>query len=261
MVHPDDRSISRMDPVCAHWPSRNRDVAPTPIERPEPEPAAGEILIRVEAASINGFDAAVAAGYVWDMLPHEFPVVLGRDCAGTVDSVGPGVDGIAVGDRVCSVIPGVGLGPTGTLAGRFTAPASRVARAPASVTAPQAAAIGLAGAAALDVVEALDVKDGDVVLVSGATGGVGSFAVQLLAQRGARLPGPHARGRARWSRPGDPRRRHPRRQRALIHERPEESFNVVRQSRHEADCAIAPHLSQRRAEPPTAGSISASPAA
>ena len=166
---------------------RARDEAPALVELDNPEPGAGEVGVTVDAASVNGFDVAVAAGYVWDALPHEFPVVIGRDFAGTVASVGTGVEGISVGDRVTGVISGVGLGPTGTIAERFVARVSAAARVPDSVDPTRAAAIGLAGVAALDLVDTLEVQDGDVVVVSGATGGVGSFAVQLLAQAGARV--------------------------------------------------------------------------
>jgi NADPH:quinone reductase-like Zn-dependent oxidoreductase len=164
-----------------------RGSAPAVLELPDQEPGSGQVRVAVEAASVNGFDVAVAAGYVWDVLPHEFPVVLGRDVAGTVDSVGDGVSDVQIGDRVTAVVTGVGLGPVGTFGDRFTAGASTVARVPDGVTAAQAAAVGLAGATALDAVNALEVGDGDLVLVSGATGGVGSFAVQLAVARGARV--------------------------------------------------------------------------
>src|SRR5436190_14580456 len=95
----------------------SRDAQPALTELPQPDLAAGEVLVEVEAASVNGFDVSVAAGYVWDILPHEFPVVLGRDLVGTVTVVGDGVDNVRVGDRVAGVIPGVDLGPrTGTFA-------------------------------------------------------------------------------------------------------------------------------------------------
>lgn len=84
-----------------------RDTQPAVQDVPQPEPAAGEVLVEVEAASVNGFDLSVAAGYVWDMIPHEFPVVPGRDRVGTVTAVGRGVDSIGVGDRVAAVIPGL----------------------------------------------------------------------------------------------------------------------------------------------------------
>ena len=162
-----------------------RDSAAALHDLPDRDPGPGEVRLTVEAASVNGFDVAVAAGYVWDMLPHDFPVVLGRDVAGTVESVGPDVQGIAVGDRVASVILGMGLNAHGTFAERFTTAAADVVPVPEGVTAAQAAAAGLAGIAALDAVDALDVQPGDVVLVSGATGGVGTVAVQLAAARGA----------------------------------------------------------------------------
>jgi len=166
---------------------KQRDEAPTVLELPDPTPGDGEIRVAVEAASINGFDAAVADGYVWDALPHEFPVVLGRDYAGTVESLGSGVDGFTVGERVAGVIPGVGLGPVGTLAALLTQSANLVSRVPSAISSVEAAAVGLAGVTAVDLLDDLDVQADDVVLVSGATGGVGAFAVQLAVARGARV--------------------------------------------------------------------------
>src|SRR3546814_12992489 len=78
----------------------SRDTQPTVQDLSTPEPAADEVLVEVEAASVNGFDLSVAAGYVWDMIPGiEFPVVLGHDHVGTVTALGDGVEGLAVGDR------------------------------------------------------------------------------------------------------------------------------------------------------------------
>ena len=66
-----------------------------------PEPATGKVLVEVEAASVNGFDPSVAAGYVWDMIPGiDFPVMLGRDLVGTVTAVGDGVE------KACGRRPG-----------------------------------------------------------------------------------------------------------------------------------------------------------
>ena len=148
------------------------------------EPGAGEVVIRIEAASVNGIDAAAAAGYLWDMMPHEFPVILGRDFAGTVESVGEDVGRVQVGDRVAGVITAMSLGP-GALAQKMLMTADSLVRLPDGVSATQAAGAGLAAVAAHDLVAALDPSPEDVVLVSGATGGVGGFAVQLLARRGA----------------------------------------------------------------------------
>jgi NADPH:quinone reductase-like Zn-dependent oxidoreductase len=163
-----------------------RDTQPTIEDLPTPEPSSGEVLVEVEASSVNGFDLSVAAGYVWDMIPHEFPVVLGRDLVGTVTGVGAGVEDFGVGDRVAGVIPGMALGSrTGTLAEYVAVSAAAVTRVPAGVDAHQVAVVGLAGIAAHDTLEALNIQAGDTVLISGATGGVGSIAVQLAAAAGA----------------------------------------------------------------------------
>jgi NADPH:quinone reductase-like Zn-dependent oxidoreductase len=163
-----------------------RDTQPALQDLPQPEPAAGEVLVDVEATSVNGFDLSVAGGYVFDMLPHEFPVVLGRDLVGTVTAVDDGVNDVQVGDRVAGVIPGVDLGPrTGSCAEHVALPATAVTRVPDGVDTHQAAVIGLAGIAAHDALEALDVQPAETVLISGATGGVGSIALQLAAAAGA----------------------------------------------------------------------------
>jgi NADPH:quinone reductase-like Zn-dependent oxidoreductase len=163
-----------------------RDSQPAPLDLQSPNPAAGEVLVDVEAASVNGFDVSVAAGYVFDMLPHEFPVVLGRDFAGAVSAVGNGVDNFQVGDRVAGVIPGMDLGPrTGAFADQVAVTSTAVTPLPSGVGVEDAAVIGLAGIAASDAIEALDVQPGEVVLVSGATGGVGSVALQLARAAGA----------------------------------------------------------------------------
>jgi NADPH:quinone reductase-like Zn-dependent oxidoreductase len=169
----------------------SRDTQPTVQDLPTPEPAAGEVLIEVDAASVNGFDLSVAAGYVWDMIPGiEFPVVLGRDLVGTVSALGDSVNGFTVGDRVAAVIPGMALGPrAGSLAEYVALPTSAVTPVPSDVDSQQAAVIGLAGIAAHDALEALAIEAGDTVLVSGATGGVGSIATQLAVAAGATVIG------------------------------------------------------------------------
>src|SRR4051812_17193798 len=168
-----------------------RDSQPAVEDLPTPEPAAGEVLVEVEAASVNGFDLSVAAGYVWDMIPGiEFPVVLGRDLVGTVTAVGDGVEDLSVGDRVAAVIPGMALGPkTGSFTEYVALPATVVTAVPAGVDPQQAAVIGLAGVAAHDALEALNIQAGETVLVSGATGGVGSIATQLAVAAGATVIG------------------------------------------------------------------------
>jgi len=157
---------------------------PTLHDLREPEPAEGEVRVRVEYASVNGFDLAVMSGATRAVMEHRFPIVLGKDFAGTVDEVGPGVIGVAVGDQVFGVIMKPALGD-GTFGEMVTAPAAYLTAIPDGVDHQRAGALGLAGAAALSAVDAVAPAPGETVLISGATGGVGSLAVQLAAQRGA----------------------------------------------------------------------------
>lgn len=152
-----------------------------------PEPVAGQVRVRTAAASINGIDRSLAAGHLWGM-PHTFPVVVGRDFAGVVDRVGDDVTSLAEGDRVAGVYTAMDL-HVGTVAEAVTIEAGLVVPIPDAVTAEQAAATGLAAVTALDLVDALKLTADDVVLVSGATGGVGTFAVQLAAATGAAVLG------------------------------------------------------------------------
>jgi len=123
--------------------------------------------------------------------------VLGKDFVGTVDALGRGVTGFARGDAVFGVVMKPFLG-TGSLAEYVTVSADYgVAHVPAGLATTDAAALGLAGTAAWDCVTALAVQPGEAVLISGASGGVGAFAVQYAATRGAKLlvtarPGPES---------------------------------------------------------------------
>jgi NADPH2:quinone reductase len=160
--------------------------AVTLVEIPAPEPGEGEILVRVASSSINGFDLGVASGRLKGMMEHRFPVVLGKDFAGTVEALGPGVDDFAEGDTVFGVVMKLELGDGGF--GEYVAaPAAFAAEAPGGLDATVAGALGLAGTAAHDAVEGVEPQSGETVLVSGATGGVGVIAVQLLKARGAHV--------------------------------------------------------------------------
>jgi NADPH:quinone reductase-like Zn-dependent oxidoreductase len=158
----------------------------TLVEISTPEPGEGEILVRVASSSINGFDLSVASGRLKGMMEHRFPVVLGKDFAGTVEAIGPGVDGFAEGDTVFGVLMKPELGD-GCFAEHIASPASFAAKVPDGLDAARAGALGLAGTAAHDAVEAVELQHGETVLVSGATGGVGIIAVQLLKSRGAHV--------------------------------------------------------------------------
>ena len=155
---------------------------------PVPEPGEGELLVRVRASSVNGFDVAVAGGYLKGMMEYHFPVVLGKDFAGNSGGGGrPGRAGsLQAGDTVFGVVMKPVLGD-GTFGEYVAAPAAFAARVPGGLDLAVAGALGLAGTAALNAVDAIGPQPGETVLVSGATGGVGAFAVQLAAARGAQV--------------------------------------------------------------------------
>ncbi len=158
-------------------------------EVPTPSATEGTVLVRVKAAGLNPVDNAFASGAMAGTIPHEYPPVLGRDAAGVVEAVGDGVEGINVGDQVFGHVLMAPPIRAGTIAEYAVLPAAAVVSKPANLDFVTAAAIPLAGAAAAQAVEAVDPQPGQTVLVSGAGGGVGSFAVQLLAARGVTVIG------------------------------------------------------------------------
>jgi NADPH:quinone reductase-like Zn-dependent oxidoreductase len=154
---------------------------------PIPEPASGEVRVRVRAASVNGFDLAVAAGLTKDYMEHRFPLVLGKDFAGEVDALGPDVSGYAVGDRVFGVVTKPYLGD-GSFGEYVTVPTTMgIAKLPDSVSFTDGAALGLAGSAAQGIIDGAALQPGQTVLVVGATGGVGTQVVQLAKAAGVRV--------------------------------------------------------------------------
>jgi NADPH:quinone reductase-like Zn-dependent oxidoreductase len=155
---------------------------------PEPAPTEGQVRVRVAAASLNPFDNAVLNGYLKDKMEHRFPLVPAGDLAGTVDALGPNVKGFEVGDPVFGVTGKMVFGE-GTLAEKTTASAGTIAKRPDEISDVEAAAMPLAGVSALMSVDAAAPKQKDVVVVVGASGGIGSYAVQLAAVRGAHVIG------------------------------------------------------------------------
>src|SRR5215217_1287340 len=162
---------------------------PTLADIPMPEAKPGELLVRVHAASINGIDLSIASGQLQGMLEYRFPVVLGKDFAGTVEAVGAGVTGFAAGDRVFGVVSDPSPLSSRSFAEYLAVPAGpNLTRVPEGVDFAAAGVLGLAGSAALQAVDAVaPAEAGETVLISGATGGVGAYAVQLAAARGANV--------------------------------------------------------------------------
>src|SRR3954447_2102276 len=155
---------------------------------PAPTPAENEVLVRVHASSVNPVDNSIAAGMLAQMgVEYEYPVVLGRDYAGVVEQTGAAVTGYQPGDQVFGFV--LHANPTardGAWAELITVTEElSIAPAPAGLDLAVAGAAPLAGITAITAVDALDLSEGDVLLVAGATGGVGSVAVQLAAKAGA----------------------------------------------------------------------------
>jgi NADPH:quinone reductase-like Zn-dependent oxidoreductase len=156
------------------------------MDLPTPGIRTGEVLIRVWAAGVNPFDWKVADGELKNEMEHRFPLILGFDAAGVVERVGADVTELAEGDEVYGYLfkPLIG---GGAFAEYVSAPAAIVAKKPESVRFTEAAALPMPGLTAMDLVDAVDAKEGETVLIVGATGVVGSYAVQLATRRGARV--------------------------------------------------------------------------
>ena len=136
---------------------------------PPPVPGPGEVLIRVAATSLNPTEAALRSGRLAELLPITLPLTLGWDVAGTVDGE-----------------PVIGMLPIGAAAEFAVAPAASLVPAPATVELSDAAALPLAGMTAWQAVTAhAKITPGERVLVNGAGGGIGGFAVQLAKHAGA----------------------------------------------------------------------------
>jgi NADPH:quinone reductase-like Zn-dependent oxidoreductase len=165
-----------------HMPAAG--AAPILGDLPIPAVAPGQVLVKVKAAGLNPVDNFVAAGMMADYFPHEYPLVLGRDAAGVVEAVGEGVDHVSVGDAVFGHILFTPPVQAGTLAEYALMPATGLNVKPVGLDFVAAAALPLSSAAAIAVIDVVDPQPGQVVLINGATGGVGSYAIQLLAARG-----------------------------------------------------------------------------
>jgi NADPH:quinone reductase-like Zn-dependent oxidoreductase len=147
---------------------------------PCPEPAAGEVLVRVKAAGINPIDLKTrsGAGLAGRYGTDHFPLILGWDISGVVEKIGSGVSGFEVGDAVYGMpcFPGI----TAAYAEFVTAPASDLALKPGSIDHLQAAAMPLVSLTAWQALfDVAGLKVGQKILVHAAAGGVGHIAVQL----------------------------------------------------------------------------------
>ncbi|WP_435281327.1 NADP-dependent oxidoreductase [Streptomyces koelreuteriae] len=151
----------------------------------QPAPGAGEVRIRVAATSFNPVDGNIRGGFMRGPIPVVLPHTPGIDVAGTVDALGEGVDGIEVGDDVVGFLP---MDGTGAAAEYVLAPAEVLTPAPKSVPLADAAALPLVGLTAYQALfDHGKLTAGQRVLINGAGGAVGGYAVQLAKNAGAHV--------------------------------------------------------------------------
>ncbi len=155
------------------------------VETDVPTIRPDEVLIRVKAAAVNPMDWKIQAGFLKDFLPHRLPLTLGWDVAGLVEQVGDGVSGIAIGDAVFAMAD---ITRDGTFAEYAAVRGAFVARKPSSMSYVEAACVPLAGMTAWTALfDGAGLQSGQSVLIQGGAGGVGSFAIQLARNAGARV--------------------------------------------------------------------------
>jgi len=152
-------------------------------EADRPVAGPGQVVVQVAGTSFNPVDAAIRAGFLQQVFPVAFPHIPNFDVAGVIAEVGEGVSGWSVGDAVVAFLP---MTAPGAAAEYVAAPAEVLAAAPRTVELADAAALPSAGLAAWQALfEHAEVKAGQSVLINGAGGAVGGYAVQFAAQAGA----------------------------------------------------------------------------
>jgi NADPH:quinone reductase-like Zn-dependent oxidoreductase len=151
----------------------------------EPAPGTGQVRVRVAATTFNGVDGNIRAGFMQGPMPLTLPHIPGLDVAGTIDAIGEGVSDVNVGDHVVGFLPFV---VDGASAEYVLAPAESLAPAPTSIPLADAAALPLVGLTAYQALfEHAALKAGQRILISGAGGAVGGYAVQLAKAAGAHV--------------------------------------------------------------------------
>lgn len=144
-----------------------------------------QVLVEVQAASLNPFDTMVREGYLQENIPLKLPVTLGGDIAGVVREVGKNVNGVAQGDIVYGQA-NVVAGNSGALAEYAATKAEQVAVAPKGIDITEAAALPLVGVSALQALtDHIKLATGQKIFIHGGAGGIGSIAIQVAKNIGA----------------------------------------------------------------------------
>jgi NADPH:quinone reductase-like Zn-dependent oxidoreductase len=148
---------------------------------PEPLAAAGEVLVKTIAVSINPIDWKLRRGDLKEMMPLEFPTILGRDLSGEVVALGEGVEGLKVGERVFGLV-------NRSYAEYVVCKPVDLARTPENLDGIDAAALPLVLLTGSQVIEVgVRPRPGEIILITGAIGGVGRTAVHVAKQHGAHV--------------------------------------------------------------------------
>ncbi|HVW25736.1 MAG TPA: NADP-dependent oxidoreductase [Polyangiaceae bacterium] len=161
------------------------------VERPVP--GRGQVLVRVKAAGINPGEAAIRKGLLADVWPATFPSGEGSDLAGVIEAAGDGVSGFSVGDEV------IGFSDRrSSHAELVIVDVAHIVSKPKNVPWEQAGALFVVGTTAYAALEAVALKKGETLVVSGAAGGVGSVVVQLARDLGAKVIGLASEANRQW---------------------------------------------------------------
>jgi NADPH:quinone reductase-like Zn-dependent oxidoreductase len=150
-------------------------------EVPVPEPGPGEVLVRIEAVGLHYAETRIRAGAFLPAMPTSLPATVGIEGVGAVEAVGEGVDPARIGSRVAVIL----VEGTGTWAEYVTAPTGAILPVPVGLAATDAVGVGLSAAAALAMVRAARLAEGETVLVEAAGGAIGGYLVQFARQAGA----------------------------------------------------------------------------
>jgi NADPH:quinone reductase-like Zn-dependent oxidoreductase len=151
----------------------------------QPVPGPGKVRIRVAATTFNGVDGNIRAGFMQGPMPLTLPHIPGLDVSGTIDALGEGVDAFEVGDHVVGFLPFV---DDGASAEYVLAAAAALAPAPTGIPLADAAALPLVGLTAWQAIfDHAELRAGQRILINGADGAVGGYAVQLAKAVGAHV--------------------------------------------------------------------------
>jgi len=162
-------------------------------ELPKPNPKENEVLVRIKAAGINPGEASIREGKMAKQFPSSFPSGQGSDFSGVVEATGTGVGKFSQGDEVIGF-----SNERNSQAEYVSVPVEQLVLRPANVPWEQAGALFVVGSTAYAAVQAVDLKTGDTLIVSGAAGGVGSIVVQLAKNIGATVVGIAGQANHQW---------------------------------------------------------------